>query len=238
MSVAPSYQSYKIVRQPYEKNGKMYVDIEHPNTGKVRQARWYDSEQQVTTASIKHNAFGRGLKGVLGFSEGPIQIFKGDIEQLEDWFKESPCRYHNYWGWYLASEDADKIAFFPAGIEVIKLPWDSISKDDDTLLSETQVREAVNTLLYPESSASWIGAIGDRIEQELLVVKTITQFNGYGKSTFHIFKDDEENVYIWNTSAKSLPEGKRYKVRGTIKELSFYKGKKQNVLTRCNVVEV
>jgi hypothetical protein len=53
-----------------------------------------------------------------------------------------------------------------------------------------------------------------------------------------MFKDDNDNIYIWNTSAKSLPEGKRYKVRGTVKDLSFYKGQKQNVLTRCNVIEV
>jgi hypothetical protein len=234
MAVAPSYKTYKILTEPYEVNGKLYVDIEHPNTHNVRRARWYDAiEQDEPTGKPL-----RALKDVLGFSLGSIQIFRGDIEQLEDWFKESPCRYHNYWGWFLASEDADKIAFFPAGIEALELPWDLISKDDNTLLSENQVREAVNRLLYPDSSASWVGGIGDRIECELVVTKTVTQFNGYGKSTFHIFKDDNDNVYIWNTSAKSLPEGKRYKVRGTVKDLSFYKGQKQNVLTRCNVVEV
>ena len=238
MAVAPSYQTYKILTEPYEVNGKMYVDIEHPNTHNVRRARWYDAEQHASESPIKHGCYGRHLKGVLGFSLGPIQIFRGDIEQLEDWFKESPCRYHNYWGWFLASEDADKIAFFPSGIEAVELHWDTISKDEDTLLSENQVREVVNRLLYPDSSASWVGGIGDRIECELVVIKTVTQFNGYGKSTFHIFKDDNDNIYIWNTSAKSLPEGKRYKVRGTVKDLSFYKGQKQNVLTRCNVVEV
>lgn len=234
MSVAPSYRSYKILTEPYQENNKWYVDIEHPNTHKVRKARWYDAEEQ-DSGTFKTI---RSLKDVLGFSSGSILIFRGDIEQLEDWFKKSPCRYHNYWGWFLASEDADKIAFFPSGIEAVELHWDTISKDEDTLLTENQVREVVNRLLYPDSSASWVGAVGDRIECELVVIKTVTQFNGYGKSTFHIFKDDNDNIYIWNTSAKSLPEGKKYKVRGTVKDLSFYKGQKQNVLTRCNVVEV
>ena len=44
-----------------------------------------------------------------------------------------------------------------------------------------------------------------------------------GEPVFHGIYDND-NIYIWNTSAKSLPEGKRYKVRGTVKDLSFYKG--------------
>ena len=234
MSVAPSYRSYKILTEPYQENNKWYVDIEHPNTHKVRKARWYDAEEQDSGAFKPI----RPLKDVLGFSSGSILIFRGDIEQLEDWFKESPCRYHNYWGWFLASEDMGEICFFPAGIEPIELQWSDISKDDNNLLSETQAREVVNALLYPESAASWIGTVGERIEQELTVVKTVSQFNGYGKSTFHVFNDDNDNIYIWNTSAQCLPEGNRYIVKGTIKELSFYKGKKQNVLTRCKVIEV
>ena len=234
MSVAPTYKTYKQLTEPYQVGNKWYVDIEHPKTHNVRRARWYDAEEQSST-SLKTI---RPLKDVLGFSLGSITIFRGDIEPLEDWFKDSPCRYHNYWGWFLASEDAGEIVFLPHGIEAIELQWSDISKDDNTLLSETQVREVVNRLLYPNSSASWVGNVGDRVEHELTVIKTVSQFNGYGKTTFHIFNDDYDNTYIWNTSAQCLPEGKRYIVKGTIKELSFYKGKKQNVLTRCKVIEV
>ena len=238
MAVAPSYQSYEIVTEPYQENGKWYVNIKHPNTGNVRKARWYESSDHDSGTAIKHNAYGRHLKGVLGFSNGPIQIFRGDVQSVEDWFKDSICRYHKLWGWYLASEDAANLTSFPFGIEPIELHWEKVSKDDDTLLSESQILEIVNALIYPDDQKDWVGTVGERIEEELMVIKAIEKFTGYGKTTFHIFNDKNNNVYIWNTSAKSLPEGEWFKVRGTLKELTFYKGQKQNVLTRCVVSEV
>lgn len=44
--VAPSFQSYKmIVAEPFTKNGKLYVTVEHPNTHNHRDVRWYSDKE-------------------------------------------------------------------------------------------------------------------------------------------------------------------------------------------------
>ena len=44
--VAPSFQSYKvIVAEPFTKNGKLYITVEHPNTKNHRDVRWYSEKE-------------------------------------------------------------------------------------------------------------------------------------------------------------------------------------------------
>ena len=56
--VAPSFQTYKVIsNEPFLKNGKMYITIEHPNTHNHREVRWYTEKEyeraygKVTTLS-------------------------------------------------------------------------------------------------------------------------------------------------------------------------------------------
>lgn len=44
--VAPSFQTYKvIVAEPFLKNGKLYITVEHPNTKNHRDVRWYSDRE-------------------------------------------------------------------------------------------------------------------------------------------------------------------------------------------------
>ena len=48
--VAPSFQTYKvIVAEPFLKDGKLYITVEHPNTKRHRDVRWY-SDKEYTRA--------------------------------------------------------------------------------------------------------------------------------------------------------------------------------------------
>lgn len=48
--VAPSFQTYKvIVAEPFLKDGKLYITVEHPNTKNHRDVRWY-SEREYARA--------------------------------------------------------------------------------------------------------------------------------------------------------------------------------------------
>lgn len=48
--VAPSFQTYKvIVAEPFYKDGKLYITVEHPNTKNHRDVRWY-SEREYARA--------------------------------------------------------------------------------------------------------------------------------------------------------------------------------------------
>ena len=248
MAVAKSYKSYTICGEPYEKNGKMYIVIAHPNTGNRREARWYtDAEYNKLypedkieivpgTGTFCGGKKIRSLKDALGFEKGYFTIFKGDTYSLFEWFQEEPkCRYHSFWGWYVISEE--ELPEIPAGIEPVQLKWEDVAfVDEDCLKPETVVRQAVDTLIYEPSPSEFQGEVGDRIDRTLTVIKVTPLEEGYyGPSTFFLFRDEYENEYCWTTGSKSLDLGATYEVRGTIKSLQIYKGKKQTVLTRCRV---
>lgn len=56
--LAPTYQTYKIVGEIYIKNGKEYIDIQHPRTGNIRAARWYSEKEFIKIYGKEHAAAG------------------------------------------------------------------------------------------------------------------------------------------------------------------------------------
>lgn len=236
MPVAKSYQNLDFFGEPFEENKKMYIVVVTPK-GAHKKVRFYSNaeyakmypEEKVKPARI------RSVKEVLGFSKGYITIFKGDTYPLLEWFQNSPCRFHSWWGWYLISEEEEPQ--WPAGVTPVKLKWEDVAiVEEDCLKSEALVRQAVDALIYESSPSEFQGEVGDRIDRTLTVVKVTPLEDGYyGPSTFFLFRDEYENEYCWTTGSKSLDLGATYEVRGTIKQLSVYKGKKQTVLTRCRV---
>ena len=238
MAVAPSFQRYPLYGEPYEKNGRQYIRIVYPD-GHHREVRWYEKEppkSKTSEAAILNRLRTHNLKKALGFTNGYITIFKGDIDSLIDWFHEEPkCRYHNFWGWYIVS--TDELPQIPAGLEPIQLKWEDVAfADEEQLRPESEIREYIDSLVYDPSPSRWQGEVGDRIDRTLTVTKVTPLADGYyGPSTFFLFRDEYENEYCWTTGSKSLDLGATYDVRGTIKSLQIYKGKKQTVLTRCRV---
>ena len=237
MAVAKSYQDLPICGEPYEKNKRKYVIVECKN-GHRKEVRWYtDAEyaKMYPEEKVEPQRL-RSVKDVLGFSKGYITIFKGDTYPLLEWFQAEPkCRYHSFWGWYVVSED--ELPQFPAGITPVQLKWEDVAvANEDCLKSEALVRKAVDALIYESSPSEFQGEVGDRIDRTLTVVKITPLEDGYyGPSTFFLFRDEYENEYCWTTGSKSLDLGATYEVRGSIKALQTYKGKKQTVLTRCRV---
>lgn len=241
MAVAKSYQDLPICGEPYEKNKRMYVVVECKN-GHRKEVRWYtDAEyaKMYPQDGISASPLGKKIrptKDVLGFSKGYITIFKGDTYPVLEWFQSVPeCRFHSWWGWYIVSED--KVPeIIPAGVTPVKLKWEDVAiVEEDCLKSETLVRKAVEALIYEPSPSEWQGEVGDRIDRTLTVKKVVPIEGYFGASNFYLFQDEDGNEYCWTTAAKVLELGKTYEVRGTIKELSVYKGKNQTILTRCNI---
>lgn len=235
--VAPSFQKYEIVGEPFSANGKMYVKLSNNRT-----VRWYTDAQyeklyptkektETTDVSVK-----RSKKEVLGFSLGFITIFKGDTYAQLDWFRESVARYNKIWGWFIPSE-IDLPQDLPEGIAPVRLEWSQVSLSDNELRAEKDISEAVDALLCDPSPSEYIGKVGDRIEIKVKVLKAVSIEGYYGHSTLHTFIDDNENIYIWSTTAKNLPVDNVYTLRGTIKDHSIFKNTKQNVLTRCTIIK-
>ena len=225
MATAPSFANLERLSEPFEENGKEYILVK-TKSGTTRKVRWYEEPMKKI----------RSTKEVLGFSKGYITIFKGDTYPVLEWFQQSVARYHNFWGWYIVSED-EVPEIIPAGVTPIQLKWEDVAfADEDQLRPESQIKEHIDSLMYEPSPSKWQGEVGDRITRYLTVTKVAELPDGYyGPSTFYLFEDEEENEYTWTTAARKLELGETYEVVGTVKALSKYKGKEQTVLTRCRV---
>lgn len=231
--VAKTFKDYKIVSEVYEQGKNRYVKVQHPRTGNIRQVRWYTEAEYLKKypedAELIGNPFNQ--KKMLGFDKGYITLFKGDIITNADWFSSSNARYHCTWGWYIVS--TEKIpSDLPAGVEPVTLKWEEVSSDDK-LLPQSNIKTIVEQLLFSDSKSSFIGEIGERLALKVIITNAAIKESIYGITTTHTMEDEEGNVYIWQTSAKSWKEGEPHSIRGTVKEHKVCKGVKQTVLTRC-----
>ena len=234
--VAKSYENLEQVCEPYTMNGKEYVKVRMKN-GSIKQVRAYsEAEYRKYNPEVKIIKPAKSRRDILGFGEkGFIWIFKGETYENLDWFHSSPCRYARTWGWYLPS-DIEMPSPLPANIEPLKLEWDEVSFEDQ-LISEDQIKEVVDKMLYDAGTSRYIGKVGDRLEMDVTCKKASINQSIYGISYFYVFEDGEGNIYTWGTSARSLDEGVQYHLKGTVKDHTTYRNVCQTALTRCKVEE-
>ena len=225
MATAPSFANLERLSQPFEENGKGYIMV-RIKAGGARKVRWYEEPMKKI----------RPRKEVLGFANGYINLVKGDTSTFKEWLLENGATYRTFWGWSFAS-DIELPENMPAGLGLVRLDWDKVAYvDEDELKTQSAIDDAVAEVIYDPGKSRWQGEVGDRIDRFLTVTKA-TELEGgyYGPSTFYLFEDADENQYTWTTGSKKLEVGESYEVRGTIKQLSKYKGIEQTVLTRCRV---
>ena len=234
--VAKTFQSMTQLGDPYEVNGKSYVQVRNEKTGTVRQVRWYTpSEYRKLYPDAKENpsTSTSSAKTLLGFHKGFITIFRDVTEENEHWFSKSIARYHRLWGWYIVSNEEVPNPL-PFGVTPVALPWELIGNASGELKDEEKINLAINDLLADSDHPSqFIGEVGQRIEVAVTVTRNISLENDYGSTNMHIMEDIDGNVYVWTTASKNWPTGSEKTIRGTIKSHSIYQGVKQTILTRC-----
>lgn len=231
--VAKTYENLTRMGNPYTKNGRWYTLVK--TTAGPKEVRLYNKPQSPNQTAAPAPVW-NARKG-FGFGDaGFITIFKGEISCDDEYFSRSDARYCMRWGWYFVSDDVvpDDIPYYA---EAKKLLWSAVGNDNNGLKDEKAVRDAVNALIFGESNSEYVGAVGDRLDDTLTVVKISTYENQYGVNTIHDFKDVDGNVYRWSTAAKSWAEGTAHHIRGTVKEHKTINGVKTTVLTRCTEVK-
>lgn len=107
--------------------------------------------------------------------------------------------------------------------------------------------------MYKDSIKNeWFGNVGDKFEKEVMFEKIIGFEGYYGYTYFVFFRDEDGRVFKWSTNKGTYQcwhktngrdayleyeVGKKYLIKGSIKEHSEYKGIKQTVITRCKVLK-
>ena len=233
--VAKSYQDLKQISEPFAEGNKMYVLVDKGGTSK--KVRWYsvDEYNRMYPDTPAPRKKIRSTKFILGFEQGYITIFKGNTDPFDDWFREHKAVYRTFWGWAFetGTEIPEKI---PAGLEPIQLSWELVADvDRDELKPQHEIDIVLDSLRYDESPSEFQGKIGDRITIDVVVKQAIQMDGYYSPTTFHVFEDKEGNQYTWNTSAKNLPVGNNYTIKGSVKNFCTYHNIKQTVLTRCSI---
>lgn len=249
--VAKSYQEWDKIGDVYESNGRMYLKVKNPK-GTEKEVRAY-SETEYRRLYKEAPPCGNGVqppvkvkapagpvvKNVLGFQEGYIWIFKGDLENAEYWFSRTAvARYHTIFGWYVVSTDIVP-EDIPSCIQSVKLPWNSVGNEDGTLKHKAEIESVLAAIRLDATNRSvFQGSVGDRIEVSVKVDRVVDlPANQYGSVSYlHTFIDENDNVYVWNTASKRLQENAILRIRGTVKEHKIYQGVKQTIFTRCSIL--
>lgn len=89
-----------------------------------------------------------------------------------------------------------------------------------------------------DAVSSYQGTIGKRETFNLTLVREFTYETPWGITHIYSFRDPSGNVFVWKTKNAGLEQGRTYKVKGTPKAHSEYKGVKQTVLSRCACEEI
>lgn len=246
--VAPSYQSFDILTEPYTLNNKTYIKVRNPKTGTERQVRFYEPSEykkafpnaQTPEEKITFSdPYYKPQKIVLGFlpPEDSITIFRGNSDQYIEFFRSNGAKYTRWWGWYFPSSSLPTT--LPPNLEPITLPWASVAADEDSLLPDSALAPIIDSFLYPSSSTPPNIPIGTRLDLNIIVRKALTIETAYGPKLFYVFHDTNTQAqaqtqeYVWTTSSCSWPEGSTHSIRGTVKDIQLYHGNYQIVLTRC-----
>jgi len=105
-------------------------------------------------------------------------------------------------------------------------------------------KRAMNLIAEREAQAQrppseYVGEIKQRIEIDLKVIRRIdieTDYGRYGSMLrITVMEDETGNILVWKTGSATLDEGESYRIKGTIKAHEEYDGRKQTILTRCQV---
>lgn len=240
MPVAKSYQNLKIVSDVFTSSGRQYVNVE-TKTGAVKTVRWYSESAYAKMYNEPIPVVNEvSQKDALGFKDGNITIFKGETYPHLEWFKQSPTRYCNWWGWYLPAgmsipED------LPIDLTPISLSWETVGMDNGNLKSDKDIESAISNLLYEKGESRFVGEVGDRLTLEVEIKRVIELDSSYadgGISNMHIMEDGQKNVYVWTTASKKWAAGAIKNIRGTIKDHRTYKNIKQTILKNCREIQL
>lgn len=102
------------------------------------------------------------------------------------------------------------------------------------------------------ANIEYFGEVGAKFEKELTFDKAFGFEGAYGFQYILLFKDEENHVFKWSTSKGTYhcwckdngrdgycdyEVGEKYLIKGTIKAHDEYKGVKQTVITRCDVLK-
>ena len=136
--VAKTYQGLPVVKEPYEKNKKMYCVV-RLKSGKDKEVRAY-SQKEYEKMYPAPPAKWKPQRELLGFGEDGYILIFNNAPEFEEFYERGPFRYHVVFGWYLPSSET--VPVLPAGITPKVLTWETVGGDDGELFAEDKLMKS------------------------------------------------------------------------------------------------
>lgn len=156
--VAPSFEAFDKISEPFYENGKYFIKVRNPKTKTKteRKVRWYSDAEYAKAygnkLSSNHTDGFDNLKQARGFNNGPILVIRGHKTKDEEWLRRSGARYSVGIGWHIASTDALP-ADAPAHFKYLLLSWKEASIDDRHMKKPTELS---NLLFDKARRKEWV----------------------------------------------------------------------------------
>lgn len=266
MAVAKTYEHAEIIGEPYLKDGRKYVDIRekcdrcggsgiwawgpyggtcfkcHGSGTLHNTVRWYtDKERAAQDRAAEKRAEARVQRQLAreayeqgaeynGFTDGFVIAILGDTYEIKEELKEAGAKYTRGLGWHFDSKEKVP-AVYADRTRVIM--WEDASVEGR--IKSYDELERLVAVAAPTDCSVHMFTVGERVRG--LTLKVIKLWEGPGY-TMHTMVDEDNNVFMWTTSSRSIDVDSRVTMDVTIKEHTEYKGVKQTVLTRPRIKEV
>ncbi len=178
-------------------------------------------------------------------ADGNMWIVLGNSYDIKDELKELGCKFIKFLSCWSSDHELESIKtikvnasdFYDKDIAGVYM-WQCPKIAEGLAI----IQQANDDLRASESSSSYVGKIGDKIEVKARLTKCHSYdstFNHHTVTTFiNIFTDEAGNVYVWKSTAffdAGLDDV--VTLKGTVKDHSTYNGIKQTILTRCKVTK-
>ena len=233
MPVAKTYATFAIDGEPFQENGRAYVNVITPKG--LKKVRWYsDTEyrRMYPNAVVTHDVMDFNAKHVFGFEEtGYITIYKGN--NVEEWANDdrTNIRYNYSFGFYTPGRL--ELPHIINGIEPIKLMWEEVMDHDDRMKPHTEVQKIVAAKLGTLSNSAYQGAINEWLQKTIVVKEKKSNETHFGTKHTYMLEDSDGNLYIWETGAKDYSVAQTISLKMKVKEHKEVNGEKVTIVWYC-----
>ena len=233
MPVAKTYAKMEIQGEPFQENGRMYVNVIAPKG--LKKVRWYtDTEyrRMYPDAVVEHDVMDFNAKHVFGFEEtGYITLYKG--RNVEEWANEdrTNIRFNCTFGYYTPGRLGTP--HLTDGIEPIHLMWEDVMAHDDRMKPHEEVKKIVAAMLNDESASTFQGKVDEWLQKTVTVREKKSKESHFGTKHTFTLEDSEGNTYLWETGAKDYPVAQTVSLKMKVKEHKEMNNEKVTVVWYC-----
>jgi len=240
MPVAKTYSNFEVCDNPFEENGRMYVNVCTPKG--IKKVRWYtDAEykRMYPNETSKSDLMDFNARYAFGFRElGYITIYNGDEAVIEDFVDSHRA---SFWrnltfGYYTPSYIP--VPELPQNITAIQLKWEEVQDHDNRMKPHEEVIEYIANRYRrsTNSISAYQGAENEWLEKEVTITKNTKSKDHFGEKHTHTMCDAEHNIYIWETGAKDFEVGMVLKLKMKVKAHKEINGEKCTVVWYCKEI--